>query len=392
MVSGQNSIGDCIGAIPVCQTIYVEENSPSGAGLIDPEVDSDISCIVDERNSAWYIFTILEGDELGFTITPQDLDDDYDWCLYNITNSNCEDIHKDITYIASCNSSGGIQGEKNCHGVTGADGSVPYSFQNFGCGNDPPNEFGGLCPLNALVPVQKGDTYVLLLDNWSESQFGYTLDFTHGNAIIVDTTSVDIIETKLLGELDCYWDGIRVTFTERIDCSETLIDQIKIRNEKGNIIDVGLTFICQDESLGFTNEVEFRFNKPIIQAGTYTLELRGAVPDLCGNYNINRDIEYILDIIPPKVYIPNVFTPNNDGVNDKFKVFPNVKVKEIEYFGVYDRWGNLAFEHLNNGDSEFEWDGRIDGSTYSKGTYSFIIRFIDSNDFLHVQYGTITIL
>ncbi len=172
----QNSTGDCIGAIPVCQTVYIEDFSPIGAGNIDPEVN-DVSCIVDERNSAWYIFTIFQGGDLGFTITPVNLNNDYDWCVYNITGLDCEKIHEDLSYIASCNSTGGIQGGKSCHGVTGADGSVPYSFQNFGCGNDPPHEFGGLCPLNALIPVESGVSYVMLVDNWSESVFGYSLVF-----------------------------------------------------------------------------------------------------------------------------------------------------------------------------------------------------------------------
>jgi len=45
-----------------------------------------------------------------------------------------------------------------------------------------------------------------------------------------------------------------------------------------------------------------------------------------------------------KVYIPNAFSPNMDGVNDDFMIqtaFPNVQ--QINYIRIFDRWGNLVF-------------------------------------------------
>lgn len=72
-----------------------------------------------------------------------------------------------------------------------------------------------------------------------------------------------------------------------------------------------------------------------------------------------------------KFYIPNAFTPNNDGHNDILKptVFGNV----IGYhFSVYNRWGQLVFQtsDLNKG-----WDGRLDGIPQPTGTYVWNCRF-----------------
>lgn len=54
-------------------------------------------------------------------------------------------------------------------------------------------------------------------------------------------------------------------------------------------------------------------------------------------------------------YLPNAFSPNNDGENDVFKTyFPNLSCIKEYKLGVYDRWGELIFETTDPADS---WDG-----------------------------------
>lgn len=56
-----------------------------------------------------------------------------------------------------------------------------------------------------------------------------------------------------------------------------------------------------------------------------------------------------------KLYVPNVFTPNDDGLNDVFKVYFN-SFCSIEKFeiNIYDRWGDKVFHST---DQNFEWNG-----------------------------------
>lgn len=385
----QNSVGDCIGAIPVCQTVYVEEISPLGPGNIDPEL-TDVTCIVDERNSAWYIFTIVMGGQLGFTITPENLSNDYDWCLFNITDVDCDGIHTSVDYVASCNATGGIQGGKSCHGVTGADGTVPYSFQNFGCGNDPPTEFGGLCPLNALVPVETGETYVLFLDNWTGSTDGYTLAFNEGDAVILDTAELSVVESILVGDLECSWDGAVVFFEERIRCSSINQDGIYILNSNGEKVNAEIEVLCKDENQGFTQEIEIVFTRPIKTADTYKLVIRDAVFDLCDNTNDLYELEVELDVVMANVFVPNAFSPNNDGVNDVFTVFPNEKVLEILTFEIYSRWGELVYSMQPS--QSVSWDGRHRNKSLNSSTYSYRMEYLEFNETRTQKYGTITIL
>lgn len=390
-LNAQTSVGDCIGAIPVCQSIYVEEFSPIGTGNIDPEIDKDLSCLFAERNSAWYIFTILEGGELGFTITPQNLDDDYDWCLFNITDKTCNDIHSDIEFISSCNATGGVSSGVSCHGITGADGSTPYPFQNPGCGIDPPAALG-FSPFNALIPVNQGESYVLLLDNWSGSEFGYTLAFDKGDAVIVDTTELKVIESIQVGDLTCSWDGAILAFSERIDCSQSTSEGILIIDEKGDEIDAGIILNCPDPILGFTNQLELIFTKPIRKAGSYTLIVENAIADLCRNLNSKFEITIELEIIEPKVFIPNAFTPNNDGLNDQLILYPNDKIQEITLFEIYDRWGNLVFKSNPSIDEIIQWNGRMNNKDLNSGTYMYIIEYTTTFDEKINKYGSINIL
>ena len=63
--------------------------------------------------------------------------------------------------------------------------------------------------------------------------------------------------------------------------------------------------------------------------------------------------------IDPGVFIPNVFSPNGDGVNDAFTVFGNADVKRIVELRVFDRWGSFVFSNTDfppNAENS-GWDG-----------------------------------
>jgi len=77
------------------------------------------------------------------------------------------------------------------------------------------------------------------------------------------------------------------------------------------------------------------------------------------------------------VFIPNIFSPNNDGNNDIFFIQSNDDELVIRSCLIFDRWGNPVFKRLNfyANDSSFGWDGRFDGRILSSGVYVFIIEY-----------------
>ena len=85
------------------------------------------------------------------------------------------------------------------------------------------------------------------------------------------------------------------------------------------------------------------------------------------------------------VYIPNVFTPNNDGINDKFNISTDISAAEVELMRVYDRWGAMVYEGRtfppNN--PNYGWDGKFRGLNLNPGVFAYyiVVRFIDDKSF-----------
>tara|TARA_R110002050_G_scaffold109799_1_gene221372 strand:+ start:105614 stop:107464 length:1851 start_codon:yes stop_codon:yes gene_type:complete len=80
--------------------------------------------------------------------------------------------------------------------------------------------------------------------------------------------------------------------------------------------------------------------------------------------------------------IPNIFTPNSDGVNDYFGVkYEGLEMVTIE---VYNRWGTLLFQTSKKG---FAWDGTANGEPAPDGVYFYVIQIGKAN-----YQGSITLM
>jgi gliding motility-associated-like protein len=90
----------------------------------------------------------------------------------------------------------------------------------------------------------------------------------------------------------------------------------------------------------------------------------------------------------PQIFVPTAFTPNGDGVNDLFRPI-GVGIKSIEYFRVYNRWGQLVFSTTINGHG---WDGNIGGKPQSTNTYVWIVKGIDYLDKPFLKKGNVTLI
>ena len=86
---------------------------------------------------------------------------------------------------------------------------------------------------------------------------------------------------------------------------------------------------------------------------------------------------------PINIYVPRVFTPNNDGTNDILKPIL-VGISTFHYFNVYNRWGNLVF---TTQDPNQGWDGTFKGVAQPVETYLWIAEGIDENGKKVVQKG-----
>lgn len=66
--------------------------------------------------------------------------------------------------------------------------------------------------------------------------------------------------------------------------------------------------------------------------------------------------------------IPNVFSPNSDGLNDEFKIHYERDLVQIENFRIYNRYGELIFESK---DADIGWDGNFNGVPVNSGVYVY---------------------
>lgn len=298
----QPTIQDCAGAISICQPIYVENTSPSGMGNVPNEINSHNNpggfvCMADERNSIWYRFTVDNTGDFGFLIKPNDPDDDYDWALFNITNADCSQITSDASLMVSCNAAGGGQ----CDGDTGANGGSNFNIQGGGCDNNPPSVNRGFRPVNALIPVQAGNTYVLCISNWSSSTNGYEIDFGLSSNIgifdVVPPTLVDVDYPDQCAERD-----VILTFSENIDCATMQAGNFGVSGPGPNFTQHNVLLISGGNCInggGFENVFTLTLDPPISEPGMYEFFIvdEMEISDLCGN-SLMDEIQLTFNIAP----------------------------------------------------------------------------------------------
>ena len=80
-----------------------------------------------------------------------------------------------------------------------------------------------------------------------------------------------------------------------------------------------------------------------------------------------------------KLYFPNIFSPNGDGVNDKLIIGKNKIPADINRISIFDRYGNMVYNQKNvlfNDDSD-GWDGTFNNDYVVPGVYVMIIELTD---------------
>jgi len=111
------------------------------------------------------------------------------------------------------------------------------------------------------------------------------------------------------------------------------------------------------------------------EAGTYKVTLTVTSDSKC-TYSDSITVTASVS----QIQVPNVFTPNGDGVNDEFRI----AYKSILTFDcwVYNRWGRLVY-HWN--DPRKGWDGNINGREATPGPYFYVIKAVGSDDEIYTK-------
>ena len=93
------------------------------------------------------------------------------------------------------------------------------------------------------------------------------------------------------------------------------------------------------------------------------------------------------------IFIPNVFSPNNDGINDIFFI-SGTSIATIKRFQIFDRWGKKAFSspEVPINSREYGWDGRMGNKPAFAGVYYYAAELEFPDQTTEVYKGSITLL
>jgi gliding motility-associated-like protein len=122
-------------------------------------------------------------------------------------------------------------------------------------------------------------------------------------------------------------------------------------------------------------------------------------------FNYNAQVDYVITITTgigciikdtqlvrifkeKEIYVPKGFSPNGDGNNDK--IFPRlVGVRTLNYFKVFNRWGQLIFMSTNINEG---WDGTYKGVKQPMEGYVWIAEGVDIDNNIIKRTGTFLLL
>lgn len=277
--SHAQSTSDCGGAIQLCGGIYSESTSPTGTGSV---YEFTGTCNANlETSSIWYTFTVAEAGNISFILDPTNNADDYDWGMFNITNGGC----------AGINAQNGTSPEVACnsYGLFGSNGSTGISTAAGGTGvsNGPGNTNGPA--YNADLPVQVGETYALVVMNWSNSPYGYTIDFTESTASIFDSTTPEVVEALM----DCSNTNIHLLFSEPMTTSTVEPADFTLTNSNGAIIPF-VNVVPDQPSAAAQTGFTIGMASAVPEPGLYTLNITSVsenVEDICGNVVVDTTLQ-----------------------------------------------------------------------------------------------------
>ena len=154
--------------------------------------------------------------------------------------------------------------------------------------------------------------------------------------------------------------SIEVTVDEIAPVSSDLEETYYACNNDPIIIDFASTNDTSEVSAEWTDGYN-GLTRVITETGNYELTIRS----VCEMVNASFSVEREESGLEGKIFVPNVFSPNGDGVNDEFRVTASV---QLDYFELhlYDRWGDelRKFESI-----EETWDGSFLGQDMNPGVY-----------------------
>jgi gliding motility-associated-like protein len=175
--------------------------------------------------------------------------------------------------------------------------------------------------------------------------------------------TVEIIDTLCFNEVFNF-QGVNYTAPENAFVTSTdglTTYHIKLFVKEPRFRNTYTVFGCPNEEF---DTLGFRYNFPFVDTIIYA----GCDSALFLNGQLNAECDFDC-----KPFIPNVFTPNNDGVNDFFELFGGVGPFSLQ---IFNRWGQMIY---SSDDYQNNWDGTFKGEPVADGVYTYYLECLYKN-------------
>lgn len=210
-------------------------------------------------------------------------------------------------------------------------------------------------------------------------------DYRLNNNSVSPTFSIDASGTYVL---DVFFDNCTLSDTMIVYDNDHLIrEQKDTIIEKCDEVILVLDVDIPGESF-IWNTGDTTKSIKVTEEGIYNI----IVDNNCGE--LKSTYQVINENCDCPIYIPNVFTPNGDGINDKLEVFTSCDFPIIfKAIKIYDRWGNLMFKSEQV--LEDQWDGALRGNLVEPGPFVWYLEYeVEINGKVEKKHksGTVKIL
>lgn len=364
---------------------------------IKPECENNENGLIDVSSDSPGIMYSLDGidftDENTFGELPFG-----DYTLYFITQEGCilerpfeiellpspstevELKHTCIDEESGAITIENINNEDLLYSLDGSPFSQEFSFENLPAGQyiiEIQNEFGCTYGRSASILETPLPVLNLEVDNSCYDQDNGTLmiETEQSNDVLIngETTQEFFVDNLIPGEYSIIVkDSIGCEAQDFITIDELPILDVFVPTFDLDCYENEVTIIPEIRSSSGTVEYQWHNGSTekqltSISSGNHSV----TISDDCSVVEYEWDLSISAQIGESLFFAPNIFSPNNDGVNDCFKITANPLINITSYkLMVFDRWGNLFF---NTNDISDCWDGRYNIDEAVPGVYVYIL-------------------
>ncbi len=236
-------------------------------------------------------------------------------------------------------------------------------------------------------------------DNISAFNLGPNLNICFGDTVILGTglagtvwSTGDTSDYLVVTEAGTYYGTITSGTCTNSDTVTIFVEQLPTEPQ----LNVNDTIVCESETLIL--RVDNEGHLYVWSTGDTATQIVVDTPGIYVVTAINNCGEISAEALVTdsncacRLYLPNAFSPNNDGNNDVLKVYTQCTEIEEFNFSIFDRWGGLVYRSNNFLDT---WNGMSKGKNCIPGVYVYSISYLSRENGVRQiqrQKGSITLL